>query len=636
MALIAPRRERLIRSAERLVAKGRLQAAIAEYRKVLDKNPDDTNTLNRVGDLYARLNKIDDAVDLFRQIAEYYTQDGFLVKAIAIYKKILRLDSSQLPVYDALAVLYRHQGLISEARAQYRVLAEDQRARGDLDGARELHQKLLEFEPDGLGNMTVLVEIFEQQGEVEAALDGYRFMISCLVEGGDHEGAARVRHKALEKHPGDTTLPSLGEISPVVSETPAGATIEAEVDEEQESVGAVPGDRASTAREVPPPPADTADKAAGELEFVLDLQALEQESTAPETPEAKAAAPVVAEAYSLDLEQLERSIATPPAPSSAATDEPLDEADIFLKYGLHDKAADCLRDILAAAPDHVGALTRTIRLHLGAGRNAQVVAPARRLAALAAQDDDLGTWGDLSKELIAAGFRVEGEKVQMPPDAERVVPPAAGAAETISEAVGSEVGWLDDLLQDGAREAPVELFEGEDEFFDLAAELEDELNQDVELSDDPPADFGAAPTLDRIVDGFRQKISESLSPTDYDTHYNLGIAYREMGLLDEAISEFQLAAKDSRYLVDCCSLLGASFLEKGFPDLAVKWYRRGLESPVSSDSERLGLLYELGTLFESIGDGDSAREALAEISATDSSYRDVAARLDRLGPPTGD
>ena len=67
---MALNRETVIRAAEKYVSKGKLEAAIKEYRKVLAENPNDANTLNRVGDLYARIQRFDEAVRLFSQIAE--------------------------------------------------------------------------------------------------------------------------------------------------------------------------------------------------------------------------------------------------------------------------------------------------------------------------------------------------------------------------------------------------------------------------------------------------------------------------------------------------------------------------------------------------------------------------------------
>jgi tetratricopeptide (TPR) repeat protein len=83
-------------------------------------------------------------------------------------------------------------------------------------------------------------------------------------------------------------------------------------------------------------------------------------------------------------------------------------------------------------------------------------------------------------------------------------------------------------------------------------------------------------------------------------------------------------------LVDSCSLLGACFLEKGFGDLAIKWYQRGLDSPAVSEDETLGLLYEMGNLHLALGDVDEARRTFIEIYGVNSNYRDVVARLEDL------
>src|SRR5206468_8091696 len=117
----------------------------------------------------------------------------------------------------------------------------------------------------------------------------------------------------------------------------------------------------------------------------------------------------------------------------------------------------------------------------------------------------------------------------------------------------------------------------------------------------------------------------------YDTHFNLGIAYREMGLLDEAIGEFQLASKSPSLLVSCCSMLGLCFLDKGLPELAVKWYRRGLDSGQAGEDDHLGLLYDLGNVYDAMGDAETAYRTFVEIYGINTNYRDVVARIEELG-----
>jgi hypothetical protein len=206
-------------------------------------------------------------------------------------------------------------------------------------------------------------------------------------------------------------------------------------------------------------------------------------------------------------------------------------------------------------------------------------------------------------------------------------------------AIDDKLSWLDEAAARAAlkpvasaksrKPAADDLFADEEGFFDLAAELEEELTKEGVGGKDLLT--REEPTLEEIVEGFKKGVAESLSPEDYDTHFNLGIAYREMGLLDEAIGEFQLAAKHERYLLDCCSLLGGCFLEKGLPELAIKWFQRGLATPNLTEEANLGLLYDLGNLYFATDDLDHARRTFVELYGINSNYRDVVAKLEELG-----
>jgi tetratricopeptide (TPR) repeat protein len=171
------------------------------------------------------------------------------------------------------------------------------------------------------------------------------------------------------------------------------------------------------------------------------------------------------------------------------------------------------------------------------------------------------------------------------------------------------------------------LFAEEDTFFDLAAELESELveeaGEQVSLSEEEQS-------LEEIFKEFKKGVEQQLDSEDYDTHYNLGIAYKEMGLIDEAIGEFQLASKDPKRAVECASMLGLCFLEKGMPQLAIKWYRKGLEMPSIKEEEHLGLLYDLGSAYVEVGDTENAQKAFTEVYGLNSNYRDVVSRIKQL------
>ncbi len=88
------------------------------------------------------------------------------------------------------------------------------------------------------------------------------------------------------------------------------------------------------------------------------------------------------------------------------------------------------------------------------------------------------------------------------------------------------------------------------------ADLAEEVAREIETAGAAEPVEVEAPTVEEIVASFKQGVAENLSPEDYDTHYNLGIAYREMGLIEEAIGEFEIAIKSPDYMIGCCSLLG--------------------------------------------------------------------------------
>ncbi len=134
-------------------------------------------------------------------------------------------------------------------------------------------------------------------------------------------------------------------------------------------------------------------------------------------------------------------------------------------------------------------------------------------------------------------------------------------------------------------------------------------------------------SLEEIFREFKKGVEQQLSAEDYETHYNLGIAYKEMGLVDEAIGEFQLASKDPGRTVECCSMLGHCFLEKGMPQLAIKWFRKGLETPAIQDAETAGMLYDLASVYQDTGDTNLAYQTFQEVFGLNANYRDVVQRV---------
>jgi tetratricopeptide (TPR) repeat protein len=143
--------------------------------------------------------------------------------------------------------------------------------------------------------------------------------------------------------------------------------------------------------------------------------------------------------------------------------------------------------------------------------------------------------------------------------------------------------------------------------------------------------------LHDVFQDFRTELEEiGEEEEDLETHYNLGIAYREMGLLDEAIGEFQKVAKSVqngrifRYAMQCSTLLGLTFMAKNEPKIAAVWYQRALETPGLDQESVLALRYDLGVAQESAGDHAAALESFRQVYAMNIDYRDVAERIASL------
>ncbi len=144
--------------------------------------------------------------------------------------------------------------------------------------------------------------------------------------------------------------------------------------------------------------------------------------------------------------------------------------------------------------------------------------------------------------------------------------------------------------------------------------------------------------LAEVFQEFRSELGELNDEEDEDleTHYNLGIAYREMGLLEEAIGEFQKVAsavqkgKPFRYTMNCATLLALTFRDKGEPKIASFWYKRALEVPGLEQEAVLALRYDLGISLEMAEESDAALESFRQVYAMNIDYRDVADRIATL------
>ncbi len=183
----------------------------------------------------------------------------------------------------------------------------------------------------------------------------------------------------------------------------------------------------------------------------------------------------------------------------------------------------------------------------------------------------------------------------------------------------------------GVEEDDPEALAAEDaDLFDLAAELSDAIFEDEpgEVNDNPSQD--EFQSVEELFQEFKKGVEDQIDKDDHQTHYDLGIAYKEMGLLEEAIHEFQTAMRDPARFLECAAMIGNCLVELGRPEEAISHYKQALEGEQANLEARLALRYELGRTFEGAGELEKALEQFQSIKVADPTYRDVGERISAL------
>jgi tetratricopeptide (TPR) repeat protein len=327
----------------------------------------------------------------------------------------------------------------------------------------------------------------------------------------------------------------------------------------------------------------------------------------------------------------------------------LEEADFYMQQGLHDEAEVIYRQVLAAAPDHPRALARVAEIAVARG---DAEAPRETLA-----DTD----GDLTapEESADAADEVEihvdfsEEEIGSEPE-----PLAAGAE--MDDLASLDLDEPDEPASDAAGEAGADgsdteeflrpaveppeptprgvaapvASDGEGDF-DLAAALADAFDDDTASgtrSALPTGDDGFA----AVFQAFKKGVREQLSEGDHQAHYDLAIAYKEMGLYDDAIYELRTAMADPNRTAECLHLIGLCAIDSDQAPLAIEHLEQLLSLPGLAGNAVLAGRFDLGRALEAVGDVEGARREWQAVAGQNPGFQNVRARLVGLGAPKPD
>lgn len=169
-------KDKILEAAKDFVTQGKLDKAIREFEKIAAVDPKDMRVKLQIAELFVKRRQIPEAIKSYREVAESYTHDGFFLKAVTVYKNILRLNPSMLDVNQALAGLYEKMGLAKDAIHQYEILAVALEHKNQYDEALKLREKLVELAPDSPLHRVRLAEAYQRDSRKEDSLVQYEIL----------------------------------------------------------------------------------------------------------------------------------------------------------------------------------------------------------------------------------------------------------------------------------------------------------------------------------------------------------------------------------------------------------------------------------------------------------------------------
>ncbi len=199
-------RTKVLEAAQKHLAKGNYDKAIVELQKLVDSDPSDVRTLLKIGDLHTRKGSRREAIETYAKVAAQYAQQGFFLKAVAVYKQILKLDPSRLDIQLKLAEQYELLQLTSDALSTYEHVAAGYARSGDIDKALATLGKMTEIDPENIPVRIKYAEALSKAGRTKEAADAFESGASLLEAQGRIEDFIKVAERLLFHRPEDAQL----------------------------------------------------------------------------------------------------------------------------------------------------------------------------------------------------------------------------------------------------------------------------------------------------------------------------------------------------------------------------------------------------------------------------------------------
>lgn len=177
--------------------KGQYDKAIKEYLKVVKEDPKDVRVWLKIGDLYAKKDSKQEATDTYQKVAKFYSEQGFYLKAVAVYKQILKVDPRLVEVNLKLAELYRQLGLLSDAMQHFERVAAFFHREGKSREALATLRQLVDLDPQNVATRIKLAELYSNEGMNEEAITEFSTTCEQLRKNGRQDDFIKVAERLL-------------------------------------------------------------------------------------------------------------------------------------------------------------------------------------------------------------------------------------------------------------------------------------------------------------------------------------------------------------------------------------------------------------------------------------------------------
>lgn len=557
--------------------------AILAYQRILEieeegEEEGDLSLFNRIGDLYLRVGKPADAVRYYELAADRYEAAGLYNGAIALCNKAIRQAPDRPEPFLKLTRLTLAQGFISEARRWSLEFAERTFKTKGREAALGALQQLASYAAAPEIH-ELFAEFLQARNEITAAVAQLRAAYDLRLGGGEADAVDLLREMILALDPDAifTTSHAESDVEPTPRER----------------------GRWDAVRWEDEPPEDYADPAL-----------VEEAGTA------------VDDAEVAGIAGLEPTALQAPAPTASPTDT-LPQLQL-------ETAAD------SAGIEELPLLTSTAVETLALEPTSIDPVSSAEVEHGSELDDEPEDTGLAPLPLLGVPSLVAEPAVEEPlepveplldleagtPDSEQsdAIAPAPVGQPAEKPVASADSGWGDMEVATG--------------FVDLATLLQDEdaaePGQTRYMVEAPTPTGDEDRDFLELLTQFRSKVEEHLGEDDAESRYDLGLAFKEMGLYDEAIAQFQLALRGVGDPLKIYEELGDCFISKGSYTIALKVLQNALRLSEGRGGELLGIYYNLGRSYEELGQAEEARDAYERVLALDLEFRDAANRLARL------